>query len=1168
MNVPAVLFFLSVLSLVFSSQAFSACSPEQILRDDVLIVVNDNSRDSAQVGDYYCERRGIDPANIVHVRVPATSDVQYDQFVSLRDQIIRFLRENTLAAGTQPVSCDQAQGYSPYYCPESMKQIRQLTKIRYLVLTKGIPARFNFRGSTLPYNPEAAVDNYLRFWLTNYFDEDVQFTFNARAIVFQDGRGMRTVAPAIDRELIVGRMDGINASSARNLVDRAIRAEKNGIFGKLYGSKFGPGANFGSDDGAYWKQWLPDGGLRVIIYPGWKYLHGLFGQLQAPAKSAVRHDLNPECLTYDTSGKVPQDCVTRLTSGATPPETSNDAQPGSPEGRIPRADTALVYQGYSDGFSSVGSFGNLLNWRETEDCSTLCASDDALCRGASTDVYQEIDTRCVRVADGFIGYNFQSYPVGMMAAWPTGWFQNVNDRFFNTGGAHYYMWPPEIRDDAGFDDNYSLWYRNTDQKSTAACYTDSDDLQGAPSGRCVQEKKINLNQTVRFPRRAIDLTTPQKIIIRFKYRALDLNKPLSLNVSLFVHEPVYKDQSIFILSEDQVDYGRVAAAVLNNPNTPADAASWGDAVARFTLDPDLHHHPQYLYDGVKIRIESIQTFEGQVAIDTVSVEEDGIDIPLKNASFSDGHRQLSGGDSAATFLSRLNGTAFWGNISHHEAEGHSFDSHPYETLIYFMRGLPLGDAVWFAETHNSGILYGDPLYSPAAIHLHYLPSSDPWAPNDHFITTSSSLALRGDTLNGTGPDVTTVYSVDYCSGHDFLICDQGNSWYQMADLQNKPGGARNMPLGSWDYSALPAGDYTLRLSVTSSNAATGYSQTFYDYYTVTLFSPGSDEDADGLSYTEEIELGINPWKADSDADGLPDNEEFSLGTDPGNADSDADRLPDGWEIIHDLDPLDNTDTSIDADADGLTILQEYIAGTDPNNKDTDSDGVVDGEDDLPLDSEGSVDTDGDGIGNKLDPDDDNDGVIDVFESDQDSLDASTASGLPLLNGDTLTIVTASGESLAQVTSTEVEAIDGRSGINLLLGLVSYTTSAEIGGSVTVRMTLSRKLPEDLIIYKLNDEGGIYELPPAFWRQLDERTIEISVTDGDPLTDSDNSVNGSITDPVILGAAPASSSGGGGGCTINPKGRVDPVWLLLLAAYLRMYLVRNGFTRKSLHKSAA
>ena len=218
---------------------------------------------------------------------------------------------------------------------------------------------------------------------------------------------------------------------------------------------------------------------------------------------------------------------------------------------------------------------------------------------------------------------------------------------------------------------------------------------------------------------------------------------------------------------------------------------------------------------------------------------------------------------------------------------------------------------------------------------------------------------------------------------------------------------------------------------------------------------------------------------------------------------------------------------------------------------------------LPLDSEGSVDTDGDGIGNKLDPDDDNDGVIDVFESDQDSIDASTASGIPLLNGNTLTIVTAPGESLSQVASTEIEAIHGRSGINLMLGMVSYVTSSEVGGSVTVRMILSSKLPEELIVYMLDNEGALKQLSRAFWRQVDERTIELTVTDGDPLTDSDNLVNGSIADPIVLGMAPPSSAGGGGGggCTVNAEARLDPIWLLFLVAYLRMCFVRNRFTRK-------
>ncbi len=41
-----------------------------------------------------------------------------------------------------------------------------------------------------------------------------------------------------------------------------------------------------------------------------------------------------------------------------------------------------------------------------------------------------------------------------------------------------------------------------------------------------------------------------------------------------------------------------------------------------------------------------------------------------------------------------------------------------------MRGLPLGDAVWLGEIHNSGVFYGDPLYSPTKIRP-FMPLADP-----------------------------------------------------------------------------------------------------------------------------------------------------------------------------------------------------------------------------------------------------------------------------------------------------------------------------------------------------------------------------------------------------------------------------------------------------------
>lgn len=44
--------------------------PAHALRDDVLLIVNDNPVNSPQVCAYYMQQRDINLANIVHVNVP------------------------------------------------------------------------------------------------------------------------------------------------------------------------------------------------------------------------------------------------------------------------------------------------------------------------------------------------------------------------------------------------------------------------------------------------------------------------------------------------------------------------------------------------------------------------------------------------------------------------------------------------------------------------------------------------------------------------------------------------------------------------------------------------------------------------------------------------------------------------------------------------------------------------------------------------------------------------------------------------------------------------------------------------------------------------------------------------------------------------------------------
>ncbi|MEN8802880.1 MAG: choice-of-anchor U domain-containing protein, partial [Thiogranum sp.] len=247
----------------------------------------------------------------------------------------------------------------------------------------------------------------------------------------------------------------------------------------------------------------------------------------------------------------------------------------------------------------------------------------------------------------------------------------------------------------------------------------------------------------------------------------------------------------------------------------------------------------------------------------------------------------------------------------------------------------------------------------------------------------------------------------------------------------------------------------------------------------------------------------------------------------------------------------------------LTITED-----DPDPQDSNGDGISDAEAiALGLDPNApDGDTDGDGIadvielgGDMTDPlDSDVDGVV-------DALDPGIATAVPVDGGVSVTITTTAGETLTQVGS--AAAIDGPQGINFPFGTVSYTTSSPLGGDVTVRMRFTADLPANLLLFKVDNAGGFIELANTGWTQVDSRTIDITLTDGDPLTDLDGVANGSIDDPVAVGseAAPVvatdSSGGGGGGCTLTPAADKDLTLPLFLLASLG-YLYRRRRHRRS------
>jgi uncharacterized protein (TIGR03790 family) len=942
----------------------------KLVRDDVLVVINNNSPASIEVGEYYALKRNIPAENIARVDIRANYWIRDFEMLNLRDQLIKYLLENTLATPYVPVVCANAERY---YCEENLIQIRESSRIKYIAVTKGVPTRTLYAPVCTGGFPN--VNDYLRFWLTNYYapggEPCAYFAeTNVRKLAFKNGRGMRLTKLSEDREFMVSRIDGITTQAAKDLIDRTIEVEKNGLYGNLYSSSFG---RYGTH--INWVNPLLDDYGQEIGHtypksgaPPWHYFNQIMNE---------SHD---ECYDYmnfhfnDPLSKAPANCKAYFQDGNSG-EASYGQKINSTARTQPVINAFASFQQLQGHNSGSGYFDNLTVWKKNSACTVLFCkdhADPAACRANSRDALKEINTDCMGVADGFIGYNFQSFPVSYFSAWPSAWAPGTAYSWeLVEGGDYGEMTLPIVRDDEGSDDNYSLWFGEPDRIASQKCFA-SNDFSLAKTDCVADLHDMLITTQVITPPEVFSDISGETYHIKFKIKtegAFNYYGPaftLPLVVTMGVHQRATlqspakpatcygaanseNNYKLECQIDPNVDFQATVPLIAYPAVTPiADltgTAGWTEVSVDIPINPALHAScvaPCYV-DGFKIQIKVLD-FNGKIGIDDFRFTK-GADATnyAHNGSFNKGHFAVGAGDHAAMFTSRLGGVAFWGSTSHFATGGFSFSSRTGPSFIYFMRGLPISDAVFLGEDRPSGLLYADPIYSPVSVKLDYL-IDDPWERE-----TRGFVQFVGSTVNGRDPTkVSTEYEIDYCENNDDIrACDQGDLW-QATGLDGKGGKDRHY-LGKFSFSGKPTGDYLFRLRVTSTNATLGKTQTFNDYRLIRNWSGCKAADLIAGPPTAlwtldtDLDTKIDLCDKDDDNDGVSDvldgrpldptetldSDHDTIGNNA-DLDDDNDGLPDVTEIANGLNPI-VSDALSDKDLDGVNNITEYIRGTAINN---------------------------------------------------------------------------------------------------------------------------------------------------------------------------------------------------------------------------------------------
>jgi uncharacterized protein (TIGR03790 family) len=162
--------------------------------DNVLLVINDRSPASVQVGEHYAKKRAIAGDHIVHIKTAEADSVSRSDYET---QIESTIGEALARQGLQD-------------------------RVLYIVLTKGVPLRIN--GSDGRMGTTASVDSELTLLYRKLLGNDSVALGNVANPYFLDQRPVLEAKPFTRHNAdtyLVTRLDGFTVEDVLGLIDRA-----------------------------------------------------------------------------------------------------------------------------------------------------------------------------------------------------------------------------------------------------------------------------------------------------------------------------------------------------------------------------------------------------------------------------------------------------------------------------------------------------------------------------------------------------------------------------------------------------------------------------------------------------------------------------------------------------------------------------------------------------------------------------------------------------------------------------------------------------------------------------------------------------------------------------------------------------------------------------------